>query len=37
MQMELRLSGYVGHLIRQHGIPVYVTVIYLSESAGKEV
>ncbi len=33
--MELRLSEYVGRLIRQHGIPVYVTVIYLGESAGK--
>jgi len=32
--MELRLSEYVGRLIRQYGIPVYVTVIYLGESAG---
>jgi len=32
--MELRLAEYVGRLIRQYGIPVYVTVIYLGESAG---
>ena len=35
VSMELRLSEYIGRLIRQHGIPVYVTVIYLGESAGK--
>ena len=32
--MELRLAEYVGRLIREYGIPVYVTVIYLGESAG---
>ncbi|MBM3241710.1 hypothetical protein FJZ31_35990 [Candidatus Poribacteria bacterium] len=32
--MELRLSEYIGRLIREHQIPVYVTVIYLGESAG---
>jgi predicted transposase YdaD len=32
--MELRLAEYVGLLIREYRIPVYVTVIYLGESAG---
>jgi len=32
--MELRLAEYVGRLLREHAIPVYVTVIYLGESAG---
>ncbi|MBM3241484.1 hypothetical protein FJZ31_34820 [Candidatus Poribacteria bacterium] len=32
--MELRFAEYVGRLIREYRIPVYVTVIYLGESAG---
>ena len=33
--MPRRMAGYIGHAIRQHGLPIYSNVIYLRPNAGK--
>ena len=30
-----RMAGYIGHAIRQHGLPIYSNVIYLRPNAGQ--
>ena len=30
-----RMAGYIGHAIRQHGLPIYSNVIYLRPDAGR--
>ena len=34
-QMPRRMAGYIGHAIRQHGLPIYSNVIYLRPNAGQ--
>ena len=31
----MRMAGYIGHAIRQHGLPIYSNVIYLRPDAGQ--
>ena len=33
--MPRRMAGYIGHAIRQHGLPIYSNVIYLRPDAGR--
>ena len=33
--MPRRMAGYIGHAIRQHGLPIYSNVIYLRPNAGQ--
>ena len=33
--MPRRMAGYIGHAIRQHGLPIYSNVIYLRPNAGR--
>ena len=33
--MPRRMAGYIGHAIRQHGLPIYSNVIYLRPDAGQ--
>ena len=33
--MERRMAGYIGHAIRQYGLPIYSNVIYLRPNAGQ--
>ena len=33
--MPRRMVGYIGHAIRQHGLPIYSNVIYLRPNAGQ--
>ena len=33
--MPHRMAGYIGHAIRQHGLPIYSNVIYLRPNAGR--
>ena len=34
-QMPRRMAGYIGHAIRQYGLPIYSNVIYLRPNAGQ--
>ncbi len=33
--MPRRMAGYIGHAIRQHGLPIYSNVLYLRPNAGQ--
>ncbi len=33
--MPRRMAGYIGHAIRQHGLPIFSNVIYLRPDAGR--
>ncbi len=33
--MPRRMAGYIGHAIRQHGLPIYSNIIYLRPNAGQ--
>ena len=33
--MPRRMAGYIGHAIRQHGLPIFSNVIYLRPNAGR--